>query len=72
MIRTLLEKQNDRGIYRVFYVTEDEAHGGPEGLYADIAYFDGNGYAKHCGSYREAAHLVFEAFGERPDFSRRV
>jgi hypothetical protein len=70
-MQTLLERKDDKGLLRVFYLSGEEAHGEPAGIYADIAYYDGTGYSQHCGSYVEAAHHVFRAYGFTPSYARR-
>jgi hypothetical protein len=71
-VQTLLERQDDRGIYRVLYIRDGspEAHGEPGGIYADIAYF-GGGYSQRCGSYVDACRIVFDEYGYTPGYARR-
>jgi len=76
-MNTLLERKDEKGIYRVLFLSDEHAHGEPAGLYADIAYFGGqgpghapHGFNKLCGSYREAAHKVFQAHGEYPEYAQ--
>ncbi len=66
-IRTLLERQDETGIYRVLSIGAGEAHGEGDSIYASIARYDGTGYSKRCGGYTEAADIVFAEYGQVPN-----
>lgn len=74
MIKTLLQRTNERGIFALFYLSGEEAHGEPAGLYADITYTNGEGesYSKRVGSYRDGAHRIFRAADEWPEYARGI
>ena len=69
---TLLERKDERGIYRVLFTKEGfpgtAPLGGPRepSIYADIARYDGTGYLQRCGSYVEACRIVFDEYGYTP------
>ena len=69
MYRELLKRENESGVYRVLYLSEEHAHGEPSGIYADVARYDGTGYSLRCGSYVQAAHKVFREYGEFPEYA---
>ena len=67
-IRTLLERQDGAGIYRVVSVdVVDEATGESGGIYVNIARYDGSGYSRRCSGYTEAADVVAAEHGQVSD-----
>ncbi len=67
-MQTLLEREDERGRYRIVFLREGsvEAQGEPGGIYADIARYDGTGYSVRCSSYEEACRRIFDEYGYAP------
>jgi hypothetical protein len=72
MYKTLLERKDERGIYRVCCLSGSEAPGETPGIYADVARFDGTGYSLRMGSYCEAANRIFREYGEWPEYAQGI
>lgn len=69
MFKELMSVKSQKGTYSVLYLSADEAHGEPAGIYADIHHGDGSGYSQRCTSYREAAHIVFSEHGTWAEYA---
>ena len=71
-MQEILRRENERGLFKVVYLTEAESIGDGAGLYANLDYRKSGekSYSWKCGSYHEAAAHVFEAFGQVPEYAK--